>query len=53
MLTQEPATFKMEFFAAIVNGFQPWTILVKSFTSDATGLLKPYVQNGEIGVSVK
>ena len=22
-LTQEPATFKMEFFAAIVNGFQP------------------------------
>ena len=22
-LTQEAATFKMEFFAAIVNGFQP------------------------------
>ena len=22
-LIQEPATFKMEFFAAIVNGFQP------------------------------
>ena len=52
-LTQEPATFKMEFFAAIVNGFQPWNIVVKTFTSDVTGLLKSHVQNGEIGVSVK
>ena len=52
-LTQEPATFKMEFFAAIVNGFQPWNIVVKTFTSDETGLLKSHVQNGGIGVSVK
>ena len=52
-LTQEPATFKMEFFAAIVNGFQSWTIVVKTFTSDVTGLLKSHPQNGEIGVSVK
>ena len=49
---RNPATFKMEFFAAIFNGFQP-TIAVKSFTSNVTGLLKPHMQNGEIGVSVK
>ena len=52
-LTQEPATFKMKFFAAIVNGFQSWTIVVKTFTSDVTGLLRSNLQNGEIGVSVK
>ena len=28
---RNPATFKMEFFAAIAHGFQPWTSVVKFY----------------------
>ena len=45
------ATFKMERFVIIVNGFQPVTIITKNSTLDVTAVLDPPLQNAEISTN--
>ena len=47
------ATSKMQYFATIVNGFQPLTIIKKhSISDDAAALDPPLIMDAEVNLSL-